>query len=127
MTKEVATTNAPNAVGPYSQAVQAGDTLYCSGQIGLDPATSKLVSDDVVEQATQALHNLREVVTAAGFNFEHVAKTTVFMANIADFKKVNEVYGQFFNGAVLPARSAVGVAGLPLGAKVEVEAVVAKD
>ncbi|KRM08395.1 endoribonuclease inhibitor of translation [Lentilactobacillus farraginis DSM 18382 = JCM 14108] len=128
LTKEVATKKAPNAVGPYSQAVQTGNTLYCSGQIGLEPTTGKLVSADVVDQATQALHNLREVVKAAGFNFDDIVKVTVFMANIADFGKVNQVYDQFFGGAeVLPARSAVGIAGLPLGAQVEIEAIAVKD
>ncbi|MFD1126498.1 RidA family protein [Lentilactobacillus raoultii] len=127
MAKEVATPKAPNAVGPYSQAVQTGNTLYCSGQIGLDPATGKLVSGDVVDQATQALHNLQEVVKAAGFEFDEVVKVTVFMANVADFSKVNQVYDQFFGKAkVLPARSAVGIAGLPLGAQVEIEAIASK-
>ncbi|EEI72247.1 MAG: RidA family protein [Lentilactobacillus hilgardii] len=128
MAKEVATKNAPNAVGPYSQAVQVGNTLYCSGQIGLDPATGKLVSANVVDQTTQALHNLQEVVKTAGFKLDDVVKVTVFMANVADFSEINKIYDQFFgNAKVLPARSAVGIAGLPLGAQVEIEAIASKS
>ncbi|EHL97492.1 putative endoribonuclease L-PSP [Lentilactobacillus parafarraginis F0439] len=128
MAKEVATTKAPSAVGPYSQAVQAGNTLYCSGQIGLNPETGKFASANAVDQATQALHNLREVVTAAGFDFGNVVKVIVFMADVNDFGDINKVYDQFFGGAkVLPARSAVGVNGLPLGAKVEIEAIAVKN
>lgn len=126
MKKEVvATPNAPKALGPYSQAVKVGETLYCSGQIGLDPRTGALVADDVVEQAKQALRNLKAVLKQA--QVSDVVKVTVFMTNIADFQKVNEVYAEFFKESQnLPARSAVGVKALPAKALVEIEAVAVK-
>lgn len=128
MKREVIMTElAPKAVGPYSQAIRAGQFVFTSGQIGLDPATGQLVeaenSDDSVQmQATQVLKNLQAVLEAAGSGFPHVVKCTVYLRYIKDFATVNEVYAQFF-GENPPARSTFAVAALPLGALVEIEAV----
>ena len=123
MKKEIiASAQAPAAVGPYSQAIKIGDLVYTSGQIGLDPASGKLVGDEVQAQANQVLTNLAHVLEAAGTSLAHVVKTTVFLQDMADYAAVNEVYASYF-GEVPPARSAVAVAALPLGAKVEIEAV----
>ena len=118
----VFTADAPAAIGPYSQAVKAGDTLYLSGQIGMNPATGELVSDDVREQTARALQNMKAVLAAAGATAENVVKTTVFLTDMADFQAVNSVYAETFSSDA-PARSCVAVAALPKGAKVEVEAV----
>ena len=118
----VFTADAPAAIGPYSQAVKAGDTLYLSGQIGMNPATGELVSADVKEQAAQALKNMKAVLAAAGFTVDNVVKTTVFLTDMADFQAVNAVYAETF-ASDAPARSCVAVAALPKGARVEVEAV----
>ena len=114
---------APAAVGPYSQAVSAGSTVYISGQVPLDPATGALVEGGIQAQAERVLTNIGAILEAAGLNYADVVKTTVLLADIADFKAVNEVYARFFTGPVLPARAAYAVAGLPLGARVEIEAV----
>lgn len=119
----VATENAPAAVGPYSQAVEAAGTVYVSGQVPLDPATGQLVEGGIRAQAEQALRNVGAVLEAAGLGYGDVVKTTVLLADIADFAAVNEVYARFFTGPVLPARAAFQVAALPLGAGVEIEAV----
>lgn len=118
----IATTKAPAAVGPYSQAIQANGFVFTAGQLGLDPATGKLVEGDVTDQARQALKNLQAILEAAGSSLERVVKVTVFLKDINDFKRVNEVYAEFFK-ADPPARSAVQVAALPLGGLVEIEAV----
>ncbi len=123
MTAAVSTTNAPAAIGPYSQAVDTGQLVFCSGQIPLDPATGSINVHDVAAQTEQVLTNLTAVLAAAGLSTSDVIKTTVFLADIADFTVVNEVYTRHFVGAVLPARSAVQVAALPKGALVEIEAV----
>ena len=123
MKKEIiASAQAPAAVGPYSQAIKIGDLIYTSGQIGLDPASGKLVGDEVQAQAEQVLTNLAHVLEAAGTSLAHVVKTTVFLQDMADYTAVNEIYASYF-GDTPPARSAVAVAALPLGAKVEIEAV----
>ena len=119
----VATENAPAAVGPYSQAVEAAGTVYVSGQVPLDPATGQLAEGGIRAQAEQALRNVGAVLEAAGLGYGDVVKTTVLLADIADFAAVNEVYARFFTGPVLPARAAFQVAALPLGAGVEIEAV----
>ena len=119
----VSTAAAPAAVGPYSQAVSAGSTVYISGQVPLDPATGALVEGGIQAQAERVLTNIGAILEAAGLNYADVVKTTVLLADIADFKAVNEVYARFFTGPVLPARAAFAVAGLPLGARVEIEAV----
>lgn len=120
----IATDQAPKAIGPYSQAIKvnAGEILYCSGQIGLDPATGELVSGGVEIEARRAMENIRGVLAAAGLSFEHVVKTTIFLADINDFSKVNAVYGAYFK-AEPPARSTVAVAALPKLARVEIEAI----
>ncbi len=118
----VSTPDAPAAIGPYSQANKAGNTLYLSGQIGIDPATGELAAKDVAGQARQVMANMRAVLAAAGASPEQVCKTTVFLTDIADFAVVNEIYAQTFS-ANAPARSCVAVAALPKGAKVEVEAI----
>ncbi|MBO6002890.1 MAG: RidA family protein [Mailhella sp.] len=118
----ISTPSAPAAIGPYSQANLAGNTLYLSGQIGIDPSTGELAAEDVAGQARQAMANMRAVLAAAGASPEQVCKTTVFLTNIADFAVVNEIYAQTFS-ANAPARSCVAVAALPKGAKVEVEAI----
>ena len=113
---------APAAIGPYSQAVKAGNVLYLSGQIGMNPATGELVSQDVREQTARALENMKAVLAAAGATPAQVVKTTVFLTDMADFQAVNAVYAETFS-AEAPARSCVAVAALPKGARVEVEAV----
>jgi len=119
----VSTAAAPAAVGPYSQAVSTGSTVYISGQVPLDPATGALVEGGIQAQAERVLTNIGAILEAAGLSYADVVKTTVLLADIADFKAVNEVYARFFTGPVLPARAAFAVAGLPLGARVEIEAV----
>jgi 2-iminobutanoate/2-iminopropanoate deaminase len=122
-TREViATEHAPAAVGPYSQAIRAGDLVFTAGQLGLDPPTGRLVEGGVDAQARQALTNLKAVLEAAGSSLERVVKVTVFLQDINDFKAVNGVYAQFFTQDP-PARSAVQVAALPLGGLVEIEAI----
>lgn len=122
MTRQsISTGGAPAAIGPYSQAIRSGDMLFCSGQIGLDPATGELV-EGVEAQAERALRNLRSVLDAAGLGFDDVVKTTVFLADMGDFGTVNAIYARFMPDPP-PARSTVQVAGLPKGALVEIEAI----
>jgi len=117
----ISTAQAPAAIGPYSQAICADGYLFCSGQLGLDPATGDFVAGDVRAQAEQALRNLGAVLEAAGLTFEDVVKTTIFLADMADFAAVNGVYGRFVTDPP-PARSTVAVAALPKGGRVEIEA-----
>ena len=118
----VSTTNAPAAVGPYSQAVRIGDLVFTAGQIGLEPATGVIEGRTIEEQTDQVLRNLKAVLEAAGSSLDRVVKTTVFLADMNEFKRMNAVYTTYFP-ADPPARSAVQVAALPLGARVEIEAV----
>lgn len=118
----VATPKAPAAIGPYSQAVRVGDLVFTAGQIPLDPATGQLVAGGIEVQTRQALTNLSAVLEAAGTSLANALKTTVFLADMAEFKAMNGVYAEFFPAAP-PARSTVQVAGLPLGARVEIEVV----
>ncbi|HOC41825.1 MAG TPA: RidA family protein [Thermoanaerobaculales bacterium] len=118
----VSTTNAPAAVGPYSQAIRIGDLVYTAGQIGIVPASGTIEGRTIEEQTHQVLRNLRAVLEAAGTSLEKVVKTTVFLADMNDFKAMNAVYATYFPSEP-PARSAFGVAALPLGAMVEIEAV----
>lgn len=120
------TDNAPAAIGPYSQAVRCGNTLYCSGQIPLDPATMVLVEGDVSAQARQVFKNLAAVCTAAGASLDQVARVGIFLADLNDFAAVNAVMTQFFNQPY-PARSTVEVSALPKGARIEVDAIVVLD
>lgn len=118
----VATDGAPAAIGPYVQARVEGRTVYCSGQIALDPATGQLVEGDVTQQTRRVLENLTAVLIAAGGGPGSVVKTTVFLADMADFAAMNEVYAAYF-AEPYPARSTVAAAGLPRGARVEIEAI----
>ena len=121
MKKIISTDKAPAAVGPYSQAVKVGNTLYCSGQIGLDPVTGQMNGSDVRTQAEQVMKNIAAVLAAADASFEDVVKTTCFLADINDFATFNEIYAKYFTGK--PARSCVAAAALPKGALVEAEVI----
>ena len=116
------TADAPEAIGPYSQATVAGGLLFTAGQIALDPKTGQVIEGDVTAQAEQVMKNLTAVITNAGCSWAEVAKTTIFLADMADFAKVNEVYAKHIGGS-RPARSTVAVAGLPRGVRVEIECV----
>lgn len=118
----VHTDKAPKAIGPYSQAIRTDNLIYTAGQLGLDPATGEFVAGGVEEQTRQALTNLKNVLETAGSSLGQVVKTTVFLKDMADFPKMNPVYGEFF-AENPPARSTVAVAGLPKGGLVEIEVV----
>lgn len=118
----VSTAGAPAAIGPYSQGIASGQLVFCSGQIGLDPATGSLVEGGLEAQAERALRNIAAVLDAAGCSFGDVVKTTLFLADIADFATVNAIYGRFMPDPP-PARSTFAVGALPKGALVEVEAI----
>lgn len=118
----VHTDRAPAAIGPYSQAVVANGVLYTAGQIALDPATMQVVDGDVEAQAEQVMRNLASVLAEAGSSWARVVKTTIFLADMADFQRVNAVYARHL-GDARPARSTVAVAGLPRGVRVEIEAI----
>jgi 2-iminobutanoate/2-iminopropanoate deaminase len=123
MTRQaISTTNAPAAVGPYSQAIVAGDLVFCAGQVPLDPATGEVLQGTIEEQTERVLRNVGAVLDAAGVTFGDVVKTTVFLVDMGDFAAMNGVYAGFFPDPP-PARSTVAVAGLPKGARVEIEAV----
>jgi 2-iminobutanoate/2-iminopropanoate deaminase len=122
----VSTTNAPAAIGPYSQAVLNGDLIYTSGQVALDPQTGQLVEGGIKEQTVRVLENLQAVLAEAGSDLRHVIKTTVFLKNMGDFAAMNEVYARYLappDGVVAPARSTVEVARLPKDALVEIDVV----
>ena len=122
--KSIQIDRAPKAIGPYSQAIQVegGKLTFLSGQIPMDPRTGEVVAGDVAAQTERVMENLKAVLAAAGLDFSHVVRCGIFLADLADFAKVNEVYGRFFQGAP-PARSTVQVAGLPRGARVEIDAI----
>lgn len=122
MRKVIATSSAPAAVGPYSQAIAVGSTLYCAGQIPLDPVTGDMVPGGVTEQTTRVLENVGGVLKANGMDYSHVVKATVFMTDLAHFGEMNAVYGKYFQ-APFPARSTIQVAALPRGAQVEIEVI----
>ena len=120
----ITTTAAPKPVGPYNQAVLAGGWLYCSGQIPIDPATGQMVGDgDVTLEARQVLSNLNAVLQAAGGKASQVVRCTVYLADLADFHRVNEVYAEMFGAGVSPARACVQVAALPKGSRVEIDCI----
>jgi len=123
----VKTGNAPAALGPYSQAIRAGNLLFCSGQLGLDPATMELVPGGVEAQAEQVMRNLRAVLESGGSSFGRVVKTVIFLANMADFAAVNAIYARAFEGMEPPARSTVQVAALPKAGLVEIEMIALCD
>jgi 2-iminobutanoate/2-iminopropanoate deaminase len=118
----IATENAPAAVGPYSQAIRAGDLVYTAGQLGIIPGTKEFAGAEIEDQTRQALQNLQAVLEASGSCLQHVFKTTVFLADMGEFARMNAIYAGFFPESP-PARSAVQVAALPLGGRVEIEAV----
>jgi len=122
----ISTKDAPAAIGPYSQAIQIGDMLFASGQVGLDPATGQIVDGGVVEQTKRVFENIKAVLSAAGTDLTQVVKTTVFLKNMSDFTAVNEIYATYLApaGVTPPARSTVAVAALPKDALVEVEVIV---
>lgn len=122
MKKIIATENAPAAIGPYSQAVEAGGFVFLSGQIPLDPATGQMIDGDVGAQTERVMANLEAVLAAAGVGFADVLRTTIYLADMADFGTVNEIYGRRF-AAQPPARATVQVAALPKGARVEIDAI----
>jgi 2-iminobutanoate/2-iminopropanoate deaminase len=122
MKTPIATAAAPSAIGPYSQAVVTGDTVFLSGQIGLDPATGQLVTGGTEAETERVLANLGAVLVAAGLTFDHIVRTTIYLVDLADFARVNEIYGRRFT-APYPARATVGVAALPRGARVEIDAI----
>lgn len=126
MKKVIHTDKAPKAVGPYSQAIRAGSFLFASGQIPLDPATGKLVEGGIQEQARRVIENLKAVLEAGGADFSKVVKSTVFLDDLKNFGLFNEVYAEYFP-AEQPARSTFQVAGLPLGAKIEIEMIALVD
>ena len=122
----ISTDMAPGAIGPYSQAVRAGNMIFCSGQIPIDPSTGEFVPGGVVEQADQVLRNLTAVLEAAGSSLKQVVKTTVFLADMEDFAAMNEVYGRYF-GESKPARATVQAARLPRDARVEIDCIAVID
>ena len=126
MNTVISTPKAPAAVGPYSQAIKAGNTIYVSGQLPLDPKTGAFPGNDIASQTKQSLENVKAVLAEAGCTMEDVFKTTVFIKDMNDFAAINEVYATYFTGDVLPARSCVEVARLPKDVKVEIEVIAMK-
>lgn len=122
MKKIISTSDAPAALGPYSQAVRVGSTIYCAGQVPLDPKSGQIVSGGVDVQTRRVMDNVTAVLKAEGLTTDNVVKTTIFLMDLNDFQTVNEIYGSYFKSAP-PARSTVQVAGLPKGARVEIEVI----
>ena len=126
MKKIISTTNAPAPIGPYNQAVFAGDTLFVSGQIPLDPKTGELVSGDIAAETKMVMQNLEAILTEAGLTFENVVKSSIFLSDMNSFAQVNEVYGTFFDEETAPARETVEVANLPKFVNVEISMIAIK-
>ncbi len=126
MKKVISTDQAPKAIGPYSQAIEANGFLFISGQVPIDPLTSKLVEGGIKEQAVQVMKNIAAILTAAGYSFDEVIKSTVLLADMSDFAAMNEVYGQYYPQNS-PARAAFAVKGLPLGSLIEIETIAFKS
>jgi 2-iminobutanoate/2-iminopropanoate deaminase len=122
MKKIISTSEAPAAIGPYAQAVRVGSTVFCSGQIPLDPTTGQIVSGDISAQTKRVLENIGAVLRAEGLSFENMVKTTIFLTDLGDFQIVNEIYGSYFKSQP-PARSTVQVSALPKGANIEIEVI----
>lgn len=120
MKKIIQTNDAPSTIGPYNQAVQVGNIVYTSGQVALNPATGNLEVESIETETEQVMQNLKAVLTAANTNFENVVKTTIFITDMANFSKINAVYGKYFDEATAPARETVQVAGLPRGVNIEI-------
>lgn len=125
MTKVISTPNAPAAVGPYSQAILSGETLYASGQIAIDPTTGLLAGSSIEEQTKQVMTNIGKLLEAAGFSFKDIVKTTIFITDMNSFGVVNKIYGEYFTENP-PARSCVAVNALPKGALIEIEVIATK-
>lgn len=125
--KIIKTNNAPAPIGPYNQAVQAGNMLFISGQIALDPKTGELLQGDIQAETKLVMENLKAILTEAGTDFSKVIKTTIFLMDMGQFAQVNEVYGSYFDNATAPARETVQVSGLPKGVKVEISMVALVD
>jgi 2-iminobutanoate/2-iminopropanoate deaminase len=121
----VSTESAPAAIGPYSQGIKVGDLLFCSGQIPLDPSSGELVKEDIEGQTRRCLQNLQAICEAAGASLSNAVRCTVYLGDMGDYARVNDVYAEFFDGEDAPARVAVSAAGLPKGADVEIDAIVA--
>jgi 2-iminobutanoate/2-iminopropanoate deaminase len=119
------TANAPSPIGPYSQAILAGDTLYISGQICIDPSTGNLKNKDIQEETHQVMQNLKSILSEAGMNFSHIVKTTIFITDMNQFGQVNEVYGRYFE-SLFPARETVAVSALPKFVNVEISMLAVK-
>jgi 2-iminobutanoate/2-iminopropanoate deaminase len=126
MKKIIFTTKAPAPIGPYNQAVLAGNTLYTSGQIALDPDTMELVIDDIETETKQVMENMKAVLAAAEMTFENVVKTSIFIMNMEDFSRINTVYGAYFNETTAPARETVQVACLPKNVNIEISMIAIK-
>lgn len=122
MKKVISTKKAPAAIGPYSQGILVGDLLFASGQIPINPETGELVEGDIEKQATQSMENVKNILAAEGLTFDDVVKTTIFLKDMDDFAKVNEVYGKYFKDAP-PARSCFQIAKLPKDAQIEIEVI----
>lgn len=126
MKKIIFTENAPVPIGPYSQAVLSGNTLYTSGQIAINPASGELVLDNIEVETEQVMQNLKAVLEAADMTFENVIKTTIFIMNMGDFTKINSVYGKYFDESTAPARETVQVATLPKNVNIEISVIAIK-
>ena len=126
MKKIISTSEAPGAIGPYSQAVRSGSFVFCSGQIALDPKSGQIVAGDIAVQTRRVLDNIAAILRAEGLSFDHIVKTTIFLTNLGDFQTVNEIYGSYFK-ADPPARSTVQVAALPKNVDVEIEVIAVAD
>lgn len=122
MKKIISTSEAPGAIGPYSQAVRSGRFVFCSGQIPLDPKSGQIITGDIASQTRRVLDNIAAVLKAEGLTFDNVVKTTIFLTNLSDFQTVNDIYGSYFKQDP-PARSTVQVSALPRGANVEIEVI----
>ena len=126
MKKIINTSNAPDTIGPYNQAILSDGTLYLSGQIGLDPISMKMQDESIETETRQVFKNIKAVLEKENYDFKNIVKTTIFLTNMDDFQKVNEIYGSYFEIGNEPARETVEVSGLPKGAKVEISLIARK-
>ena len=127
MKKIIKTQNAPSPIGPYSQAVLVNNTLYLSGQIGLDPNSMELIKGGINKEAKQVMENLKSVLHAAEMNFDQVVKSSIFLSNLEDFDQVNEVYGSYFNNETAPSRETIAVKTLPKNVRIEISMIAVKE
>lgn len=126
MLEQIQTENAPKAIGPYSQAIVAGDLLFVSGQVPIDPQTGKLVDDEIVTQTKQVLNNIEAILVSAGLTMDDVVKTEVYLKDFNEFAQMNAIYAEKFNGKIKPARQAMQVARLPLDSRIEISCIAKK-